>query len=129
MLIKKINLKEISPRKMPGRDIFDLINKDILGASKLSMEITKIEHGQVLKPCHSHKAEEVAYVISGKGRVWVDGMMADLLEGDAILWPSGSKHCVKNIGEKQLILLCTFSTPEYQKDYKNYEKVNPFSTE
>jgi len=129
MLIKKINLKEISPRKMPGRDIFDLINKDILGAIKLSMEITKIEHGQVVKPCHSHKAEEVAYVISGKGRVWVDGMMADLLEGDAILWPSGSKHCVKNIGEKQLILLCTFSTPEYQKDYKNYEKVNPFSTE
>ena len=129
MLIKKINLKEISPRKMPGRDIFDLINKDILGAIKLSMEITKIEHGQVVKPYHSHKAEEVAYVISGKGRVCVDGMMADLLEGDAILWPSGSKHCVKNIGEKQLILLCTFSTPEYQKDYKNYEKVNPFSTE
>lgn len=129
MLIKKINLKEISSRKMPGRNIFDLINKDILGASKLSMEITKIEPGQVVRPCHSHKAEEVAYVMSGKGRVWVDGMMADLLEGDAILWPSGSKHCLKNIGEKQLILLCTFSTPEYQKDYKNYEKINPFSTE
>ena len=126
MLIKKINLKDVFPRKMSGRDIFDLINKDILGASKLSMEITKIEPGQVLKPCHSHKAEEVAYVISGEGRVWVDGMMADLLEEDAILWPSGSKHCLKNSGKKQLILLCTFSTPEYQKDYKNYEEITPF---
>ena len=126
MLIKKINLKEISPRKMPGRDIFDLINKDILGANKLSMEITKIEPGQILRPCHSHVAEEVAYVISGKGKVWVDGEMADLSRGDAILWPSGSKHCLKNIGEKQLILLCTFSTPEYQKDYKNYDKITPF---
>ena len=127
MLIRKINLKEVSPRKMPGRKIFDLINKDILESSKLSMEITKIEPGQIVSPCHSHKAEEVAYVISGEGRVWVDGAMADLSEGDAILWPSGSKHCLKNIGKKQLILLCTFSTPDYQKDYKNYEKINPFS--
>ena len=126
MLIKKINLKDVFPRKMPGRNIFDLITKDTLGASKLSMEMTVIEPGQILKPCHSHIAEEVAYVISGKGEVWVDGVMANLSKGDAILWPSGSKHCLKNSGKKQLILLCAFSNPGYQKDYKNYEEIAPF---
>jgi quercetin dioxygenase-like cupin family protein len=127
MLIKKINLKDVFPRKMPGRNIFDLVTKDTLESGKLSMEMTVIEPGQEVKPCHSHKAEEVAYVISGKGKVWVDGMMADLSKGDAILWPSGSKHCLKNIGEKKLILLCAFSDPSYQTDYEYYEEITPFS--
>jgi len=126
MSIKKINLKDVLPRKMPGRNIFDLITKDTLGASKLSMEMTVVEPGQILKPCHSHIAEEAAYVISGKGKVWVDGEISDLSKGDAILWPSGSKHCLRNVGEKQLILLCAFSIPSYQIDYTNYEKITPF---
>ena len=127
MGVKKINFEEVSPRKMPGRNIFDLITKDTLGAKKLALEVTTIEPGQIVRPCHAHKAEEAAYVISGKGRVWVDGSMADLSEGDAVLWPAGAKHCVKNIGEKSLVLLCAFSNPEYQKDYESYENINPFS--
>ncbi|MBA7581148.1 hypothetical protein ES708_23050 [subsurface metagenome] len=85
MLIRKINTEAVSPRKMLGRNVLDLINKNILGASKMSMEVTKIEPGQVARPCHSHRAEEVAYVISGEGNVWVDGGMGDLSEEDAIL--------------------------------------------
>lgn len=126
MAIKKVNLKEVSSREMPGRYIFDLITKDTLGAKKLALEVTKIGPGQIVYPCHAHKAEEVGYVISGKGKVWVDSSMADLSEGDAILWPAGAKHCVKNTGEKELILLCAFSNPGYQKDYENYEDIKPF---
>jgi len=128
MAVKKTNLKEVSAREMPGRNIFDLITKGTVGAKTLAMEITKIKPGHTVRPCHAHKAEEAAYVISGKGKVWVDGSIADLIEGDAILWPSGAKHCVKNTGEKELILLCVFSNPEYQKDYENYEDIEPFSS-
>ncbi len=127
MAIKKVSLKEVSPRKMPGRCIFDLITKDTIGAKKLTLEITKVDPGQTVRPCHSHKAEEAAYIISGKGKFWVDGSLADLSEGDAILWPAGTKHCLKNTGEKELILLCAFSNPEYQKDYENYENIDPFA--
>jgi len=47
-----------------------------------------------------------------------------LSKEDAVLWPSGSKHFVKNTGEDELVLLCVFSNPEYQKDYQKYNDIN-----
>ena len=127
MAVQKSNIDRITPRKMPGRDIYDLVTKDVLGSTKIALEVTRVAPGQALRPCHAHKAEETAYVVSGKGLVWVDGSFDDLKAGDAILWPSGSKHCLKNTGEGELVLVCAFSTPSYQSDYAVFGDIEPFS--
>ena len=60
--IRKINIKDVLPRKMPGRDIYDLVTKDTANSEYLAMEITRIKKGETVRPCHSHKAEEIAFV-------------------------------------------------------------------
>lgn len=127
MGVKKVNIKRVQGRKLSGRYIFDLVTKDTLGAKLLALEVTKVQPGQVV-PCHAHQnSEEAAYVISGKGKVWVDSVITDLKEGDAILWPVGAKHTVKNTSDEELILVCAFSSPDYHNDYVFYENLNPFS--
>jgi mannose-6-phosphate isomerase-like protein (cupin superfamily) len=59
--------------------------------------------------------------------VWVDGSFSALAAGDAVYWPSGSKHCLKNTGEEELVLVCAFSTPYYQGDYEIFEDITPFT--
>lgn len=124
MSIKKINIKDVLPRKMPGRDIYDLITKDTVNSRQLSMEITRVKTGETVRPCHSHISEEIAFIMSGQGKVWVDENLSTLSKGDAILWPSKSKHFVKNTGKDDLVLLCVFSNPEYQKDYKVFNDID-----
>ena len=126
MSVKKINIEEVKPRTMPGRNIYDLITSRVLGSKHIALEVTKIAPGKVLRPCHSHSSEEVMFVVSGKGMVWVDGSVEDLRDGDAVLWPSGSKHSLKNTGNKELVLVCAFSNPAYQDDYVQFEDIDPF---
>lgn len=124
MSIKKTNIKDVSPRKMSGRDIYDLITKDTANSQHLSLAITRVKTGETVRPCHSHISEEIAFVMSGQGKVWVDGDSSILIKGDAIFWPSKAKHFVKNIGKDDLVLLCVFSNSEYQKDYKVFNEID-----
>lgn len=126
MAVIKINIEDVRPRSLPGRNIYDLITSSTLGSRQLAFEVTKVAPGQTVRPCHSHEAEEVAYVVSGRGRVWVDGSYEDMRSGDAVLWPSGSKHCLKNTGNEELILVCAFSNSIYQDDYVVFEDIEPF---
>ncbi len=52
---------------------------------------------------------------SGKGKVIIDGNEYFVNDGDAIVVPSGAKHNVINIGEKDLKIYTIYS-PAHHKD-------------
>ena len=59
---------------------------------------------------HYHvKTEEVYFITAGRGRMRIEGELADVKAGDAIAIPPGRKHKLWNTGEAPLTLLCCCS--------------------
>ena len=61
------------------------------------------------------KAEELAYVLSGSGKVTVGGRAFQFQKGDSIFIPAGVPHGVKNDGTEDVAMVFFFSSPEYPK--------------
>jgi len=65
---------------------------------------------------HRHPAtEEIYYVLSGLGRIVVEGKAGRIGPGDAVLIPPGHAHQTWNTGEEPLVFLCVCA-PAYEHD-------------
>ena len=79
-----------------------------------------------LPPCgetqrHYHKvSEEFYFITSGTGQMELDGEIAEVKPGDAILIPAGAWHQIKALGESELKLLCCCAPP-YSHDDTYFE--------
>jgi len=76
---------------------------------------------RVLKPgsgigYHEQAEDEIYYVLSGRGRMTLDGRMVDVGPGTAILTRTGSSHGLKQVGTDDLVILINYeqapSSPE-----------------
>jgi len=129
MKIVKVNIaegKKQSVRHPIGVDLSILMDENTVETRYLTEVITRVRPGLLLKPCHSHKdIEEIAYVVKGKGKAWIEGEVCEISEGDSLLFPANSKHMVKNTGKTTLELLCFFSSPDYRKEglYITHENI------
>lgn len=59
----------------------------------------------------AHKPDEILFVIKGKGEVILNGRKERIRRHDAIFVASGEDHNLKNVGGKDLKLLCVCSPP------------------
>ena len=65
---------------------------------------------------HYHpKSEEIYYILTGTGRMKLDGELRDLLPLDAIAIPPGARHKIWNTGSVPLVLLCCCA-PAYENE-------------
>lgn len=56
---------------------------------------------------HFHKkAEEIYYVLQGKGKMRIEDEVRDVAVGDAIAILPGSRHKIQNTGKVPLVFLC-----------------------
>src|SRR5438093_10856246 len=56
---------------------------------------------------HYHaRTEEIYFITQGRGRMRIEGEIAEVRAGDAIAIAPGKKHKLWNIGEEPLTLLC-----------------------
>lgn len=63
---------------------------------------------------HYHpKAEEIYYIVSGRGRMKLEEEFREVEPGDAIAIPPGQKHKIWNTGTAPLVLLCCCA-PAYE---------------
>jgi len=64
---------------------------------------------------HYHKeCEEFYYVLSGRGRMEIDGEVEAVGPGDAVLIPAGAWHEI--IAEEELVFLCCCAPPYRHED-------------
>ena len=78
-----------------------------------------------MRPAHSHpNGEEVIYIISGSGRVLVDGEVTAVTEGSAVLFPRGKVHMVHNTGAEEMRIVCFFAPPTGLEHYQMHEGVD-----
>jgi mannose-6-phosphate isomerase-like protein (cupin superfamily) len=71
--------------------------------------------GGATLPHRHHKAEEIYYLLQGKGRMHLEGEQSEVGPGDAIAIPPGSWHRIENIAEEPLVFLCCCA-PTYEHD-------------
>lgn len=54
---------------------------------------------------HRHDKDEIYYVLSGRGRYVLDGVLHEVGPGDALLTRIGSSHAIYQTGEEALVIL------------------------
>jgi len=65
---------------------------------------------------HRHMcSEELYHITSGQGRMMLADEMFIVSAGDTVCIPPGTAHCIENIGDKDLVILCCCA-PAYSHD-------------
>ncbi|MBC7234297.1 MAG: cupin domain-containing protein [Chloroflexi bacterium] len=127
MPVRRISPDAVPVRPMCGRTLQWLVTRDTLGANNLSMAVMRCEPGAVVRPLHAHRAtEELVYILEGQGEVWVEGEVAAVQAGDAVLFPPDAKHMTRNTGDTTLVALAIFSPPTTPESYVLYEEEQPW---
>lgn len=110
---------------LPGRHLRWLVADDRIPAKHCSACVIRVKPGEKVRPAHSHpKGEEVIYIITGSGRVLVDGEVAPVRAGSTILFPQGHVHMLHNTGNEEMKVICFFAPGTNLDNYKFYEDVD-----
>lgn len=119
-----INPNDVAPIHLTGRKMSRLITSETVGAKNLTVLVIWVQPGEEVLPCHSHKAEEAAYIVQGEGEFWIDGQTGHFKSGDVIWFPYGSKHMIRNTSNEEVLqAVCMYSPPMHPDQYTLYEDI------
>ncbi len=57
--------------------------------------------------------DQVLYLISGRGTIYMDGKEMDFNKGDCVLVPAGTEHNFTTIGDESMKIITTYSPPHH----------------
>ena len=121
---KIINEDEIEAKDLPGRSLKWLFTPAMNVAKGFSMNVVNIKPGNTVKPAHSHpNHEEVVFLLSGSGKVYIDGEVFDVRKGSAVLFSAGSIHMLRNSSKEDMKVACFFAPAATFADYVLHEDV------
>jgi mannose-6-phosphate isomerase-like protein (cupin superfamily) len=95
-----------------GSQIRELIHPNFSSAQNQSLAEATLAPGSATTEHYHPRAEEIYYIVSGCGRLRVEGQMRELKAGDAVLIPAAMRHKIWNTGTEDLVFLCCCS-PAY----------------
>lgn len=77
-----------------------------------AVRVVELVRGEV-RHTHLHPlSEEVVYVVSGSGRVWVDGTVSPVGPGDIVHIPTATPHATVPDPGVAMELVCFFPSPD-----------------
>lgn len=98
-----------------GSIIRELLHPNLHGNKNQSLaEATVAVNGKTLLHKHNH-SEEIYHVSQGNGLMTLGNEKFEIQQGDTICIQPGTSHCVENIGNGELKILCSCS-PAYQHE-------------
>jgi mannose-6-phosphate isomerase-like protein (cupin superfamily) len=120
-----IHETEVPEIEQPGRFMRWIVNQDSLKAKNLSVCVIRVLPGETVRPAHSHpNSEELIYIMSGSGRVMIEGEIGDVKEGSAILFEQGKVHMLKNTSDIEMKVICFFAPATNLDNYKIFESIS-----
>jgi mannose-6-phosphate isomerase-like protein (cupin superfamily) len=99
-----------------GSTIRSLLDLSVAPVRNQSLAEATIEAGGSTIRHHHRIAEEIYYLIEGRGTMELDGEVRDVEAGDAILIPPGAWHRIDASSDGPLRLLCACSPPYSHED-------------
>ena len=119
-----INEADVPEVSHPGRFMRWLVNEDSLQAKNLSVCVIRVMPGEAVRPAHSHpKSEELIYIMTGSGKVMIEGEVGAVRAGSAILFEQGKVHMLKNTGDVEMKVICFFAPATNIDNYKMFEEI------
>ena len=94
--------------------------RELLHTGNQSLAEATLEPGQETQRHYHRVSEELYYLEAGEGEMELDGEVAPVGSGDAILIPPGAWHQIRAAGEGTLRFLCCCSPP-YSHDDTYFE--------
>lgn len=125
MSVAVIHESDVEELQLPGRRFRWLIAEDRIRAQHCSSCVIRVAPGDKVWPAHSHPhSEEVIYILSGSGRVLVDGEVAAVRAGSAVLFPQGKPHMLQNTGQVEMKVVCFFAPATTLDNYRIHEGID-----
>ena len=123
--MKIINEQDVAEKAVPGRFLRWIADRGVgLDPEYCSSCVMRVIPGATVQPAHSHPGgEELIYIIHGEGEVYVDGTIEPLREGSAVLFEKGSRHMVRNSGQKEMKVICFFAPPSSLDAYAFHPEI------
>jgi mannose-6-phosphate isomerase-like protein (cupin superfamily) len=98
-----------------GSEIRELLAHRNSAIRNQSLAEARLPPGAATTPHYHPKAEEIYYILRGKGRMQIEQELREVGPGDAIAIPPGEKHQITNTGQQPLVFLCCCA-PGYEHD-------------
>jgi quercetin dioxygenase-like cupin family protein len=127
LAVRKINRRQVKPKKLPSRFFRELVSHRVLKSKGIALRVVEVLPIKKTGPRHPHShrgMEEVICVEGGTGKAWVNGKTAHIARGDTILIPAGARHMMINTGRRPLKLLCAFSAADPENRYREYPNIS-----
>ena len=120
-----IHETDVDEMQLPGRKFRWLVAEDRIRAEHCSTCVIRVAPGDKVRPAHSHPhSEEVIYILSGSGRVLVDGEVAPVRAGSAVLFPQGKPHMLQNTSGEEMKVVCFFAPATTLDNYRMHEEID-----
>lgn len=89
-----------------GSTIRELLNARNSPLTTQSLAEATLHPGQKTARHFHPQSQEIYYVLRGRGALTIGELRREVKAGDAIAIAAGEEHCIENIGEGELRLLC-----------------------
>jgi mannose-6-phosphate isomerase-like protein (cupin superfamily) len=99
-----------------GSEIRSILDRTNSAATNQSLAEATLLPGAETEEHRHPQAEEIYYVLRGRGLISVEGERREVGPGDAILIPPGTRHTIRNIGREPLVFLCCCAPPYSDED-------------
>jgi quercetin dioxygenase-like cupin family protein len=112
---------ELVFRDFPGRSTADPFKVAGQGASTVRQVV--IDHVETRSPHRHPQSEEVVYVVSGQGRVWLDGTFHPVGPGSWYRIPTGTPHATMADPGERMSLVCFFPHDDFSNNIEELDLV------
>jgi quercetin dioxygenase-like cupin family protein len=110
---------ELDFRDFPGRSTADPFRKAGQGASTVRQVV--IEHVPSRSPHLHPRSEEIVYVVSGHGRVWLEGVTHPVGPGSWYRIPAGTPHATMADPGERMSLVCFFPDDDFASNIEELD--------
>ena len=115
---------DVEEIKQPGRSMRWLVDPNSLQAKNMSAVVIEVPPKQTVRPAHSHPlGEELIYIMSGRGKVMIEGEVGDVKEGSAVLFEQGKVHMLRNTSDTVMKVICFFAPATSIENYQMFENI------
>ena len=109
-----INLAAAAPfTTKDGSEIRELLAHRNSCLRNQSLAEARLPAGAATAPHFHPAAEEIYYLLEGRGRMQIEGEVREVGPGDAVAIPPGARHQIATIGQQSLRFLCCCA-PAYE---------------
>jgi mannose-6-phosphate isomerase-like protein (cupin superfamily) len=100
---------------LDGSSIRELMHPGVHGNAMQSLAEASVPVAGATAPHRHRVSEELYFILAGRGRMRLGDAEFIIEPGDTILIPPGTVHCLHNIGDETLRLLCCCA-PAYRHE-------------